>query len=83
MAGLRRICKALSGMTVTGNDGKTIEYVWDYAADEPVTKQAMPFGSDRHRRSECARWLDPDTPNAFQCAARGCDGCSVCKPPNV
>jgi hypothetical protein len=56
MSGLRRICKAYGGMTVTGNDGKTIKYVWDYAADAPVPESEMPFGSERHKLSEKARW---------------------------
>lgn len=62
MSGLRRICKALGGMTVTGNNGMTIRYVWDYAKDEPVPEDEMPFGSERHRGSERARWatLKPD-----------------------
>jgi hypothetical protein len=59
MSGLRRICKLYGGMTVTGNDGKTIRYVWDYANDEPVPEGEMPFGSDRHKASERARWISP------------------------
>lgn len=56
MAGLRRICKALGGMVVSAN-GVTVEYVWDYVADEPVRKEEMPTGSERHKASERARWL--------------------------
>lgn len=56
MGGLRRMCKAFGGMIVTGNGGKTVEYVWDYAADEPVPKHEMPFGSERHKASERARY---------------------------
>lgn len=55
MAGLRRICKMLGGMTMTGNDGKTVKYVWDYASDEPVPEEEMPLGSERHKLSERAR----------------------------
>lgn len=55
MAGLRRICKMFGGMTVTGNDGRTINYVWDYAKDEPVRKEQMPLGSERWKASEIAR----------------------------
>lgn len=46
MGGLRRVCKLLGGMTVTAR-GRTVKYVWDYAADEPVEESAMPVGSDR------------------------------------
>jgi hypothetical protein len=60
MSGLQRMCKMYGGMTVTGN-GKTIRYVWDYANDEPVLEDEMPFGSDRHKASERARWM-PDSP---------------------
>ena len=56
MAGLRNICKAFGGMKVTDNEGRTINYVWDYAADEPVPDTEMPFGSDRWKQSERARW---------------------------
>ena len=57
MSGLRRVCKMLGWMTVTGNDGKTVRYVWDYAADETVPEEQMPFGSERHKASERARWM--------------------------
>lgn len=40
MAGLRRICRAYGGMTVT-IDGKTVKYVWDYAKEEPVDSKLM------------------------------------------
>ena len=56
MGGLRRICKAYGGMKVTGNSGKTINYVWDYVADQPVPDTEMPQGSDRWKASEMARW---------------------------
>lgn len=56
MGGLRRICKAYGGMKVTGNDGKTINYVWDHAADKPVPDTEMPFGSERWQASERARY---------------------------
>lgn len=56
MAGLRRICKMYGGMTVTGSDGKKVNYVWDYANDEPIPKEQMPVGSERHKASEIAKW---------------------------
>lgn len=80
MAGLARICKLYGAMSVTGVDGKTIRYVWDYAADKAVPESDMPMGSDRHKLSERAKWLSDPPRNALQCAARGCDGCNVCQP---
>jgi hypothetical protein len=56
MGGLRRICKAFGGMRVVGNDGKAVNYVWDYAADEPVTDKEMPIGSERWKASERAKY---------------------------
>lgn len=55
MAGLRNMCRMYGAMTVTGNDGKTINYVWDYAADEPIDKKKMPMGSERWKASEVAK----------------------------
>lgn len=55
MAGLRNLCKLYGGMTIKGNDGVTIRYVWDYAADEPVPDTEMPLGSERWRASERAK----------------------------
>lgn len=65
MAGLRNICKLHGGITVRGNDGKTVRYVWDYAADQPVKAEDMPLGSERHKQSERARWLPPP-PNSME-----------------
>lgn len=79
MAGLRRICKAMGGMTITAN-GKTVHYVWDYVADEPVRCEEMPVGSERHKASERAKYLQNPPRNALQCAARACPGCTVCTP---
>lgn len=80
MGGLRRICKLLGSMTAIDAAGKKVEYVWDYVADKPVTKAEMPFGSERHKLSERAKYLLHPPRNALQCAARACDGCIVCKP---
>lgn len=77
MAGLARIAKMYGGMTV---NGKT--YLWDYAADKAVTEEEMPHGSERHVLSEKARWLKEPVRNALICAARGCDGCTICQPYN-
>lgn len=51
MSGLRRICKAYGQMQV----GNTL-WLWDYAADEPVTADEMPIGSERWKASERARF---------------------------
>jgi|GEM_PF-2128383 len=56
MAGLARILKSFGSMKVTGNDGKTVNWVWDYARDEAVHESEMPFGSERHRASERVRY---------------------------
>lgn len=82
-AGLRRVLKLTGGMSVSSG-GTTVEYVWDYAADKPALKADMPFGSERHKLSERAKWLQNPPRNALQCAARACPGCNVCgEPPNV
>lgn len=70
MSGLRRICKLYGGMTVNTRAG-TIRYVWDYAKDEPVTEREMPFGSDRHKASERARWLATTAPHTSGVPAAG------------
>jgi hypothetical protein len=54
MAGLRRICRMYGGMTVSSN-GRTINYVWDYANEEPVNEKDMPMGSKRWEASEKAK----------------------------
>ena len=71
MAGLARICKLYGAMVINGK-----RYVWDYAADRAVLEKTMPEGSERHKMSERIRASQMRT--AFQCMARGCDGCSVC-----
>lgn len=57
MAGLARICKLYGSMIVKGNDGKQITWVWDYANDKPVPESEMPFGGERHKASERAKYL--------------------------
>lgn len=56
MGGLARICKLYGAMTITGKDGKSVKYVWDYAADKAVPEDEMPFGSERWKVSERTRW---------------------------
>jgi hypothetical protein len=55
MGGLARIRKIYGGMKVTA-DGKTVEYVWDYASDKAVPKEEMPMGSARKMASERVKW---------------------------
>ena len=74
MSGLKRIAKMHGGITVNGK-----RFVWDYAQDEAVPEEEMPHGSERHVLSERARWLKEPARNSLICAARGCDGCEVCK----
>jgi len=40
MGGIRNICRAYGGLKVTQN-GKTVEYVWDYIKDKPRPKSEM------------------------------------------
>ena len=72
MSGLARIAKMYGGMVINGK-----KYVWDYAQDKAVPKEEMT--RDRHILSERARWLKEPKRSALICAARGCDGCEVCK----
>jgi hypothetical protein len=60
MAGLARICKMFGAMKVSAN-GTTINYVWDYVADEAIPDTEMPPGSDRWCASERKRWADLKT----------------------
>lgn len=57
MGGLRKICKAYGGMTVT-IDGKTTEYVWDYVKDEPVLKEEFDHArwvASEHKKYEAVK----------------------------
>lgn len=51
MSGLQRICKLYGSMVIQGRT-----WLWDYVADEAVPENEMPFGSERHKASERARW---------------------------
>jgi len=57
MAGLRNLCKAFGGMTIS-DGSSTINYVWDYATDEAVDEKDMPMGSERWKISERAKWAE-------------------------
>ena len=63
MSGLRNIAKLYGGMKATGSDGKTVHYVWDYAADEPCLASDMPIGSKRWCTSERAKWAKLRAPS--------------------
>lgn len=80
MAGLRKLCKMFGSLTVKDADGHEVRYVWDYARDEPVTREQMPEGGERDKLSERAKWLRHPPRSALQCAARACPGCTVCNP---
>lgn len=56
MSGLAKICKKYGGMVTTDNDGKQTKWLYDYASDKAVHEDEMPFGSDRWRVSEKAKW---------------------------
>ena len=51
MAGLARIAKAYGSIIINGK-----KYLWDYVIDKAVPEDEMPFGSERHKKSELARW---------------------------
>jgi hypothetical protein len=40
----------------TVSNGKTVNWKWDYAADEAVKESEMPEGSERWKASEKAKW---------------------------
>lgn len=52
------ICKLYGGLTVTGKDGKRVVYVWDHAADEPVTLEEWNRrkADAKHREAERRKW---------------------------
>ena len=52
LRGLEKLCK-LYGSIKAGS----IVYVWDYAADEPVTEAEMKPGGERWMSSERAKWM--------------------------
>lgn len=41
MGGLQKICKMYGSMTVKGNDGKTVKWLWDYVNDKPRLESEM------------------------------------------
>jgi hypothetical protein len=53
MGGLARICRMYGGMTVKDN-GKTAEWLWDYANEIPRLKSEMT--AEEIAASEKAKW---------------------------
>lgn len=51
LRGLQKIVRAYGGMNVNGQ-----AYVWDYVAERAVPESEMPFGGDRWKASERAKW---------------------------
>jgi len=54
MGGIRRLCKLYGGIKLKGQDGKEVEYMWDYAKDEPRIKSEMT--KEEIKASEKAKW---------------------------
>jgi hypothetical protein len=55
MSGLRRICKMYGSVKATDANGNTVEWVWDYATDEPRLKHEMT--QEQFTASERAKWM--------------------------
>lgn len=56
MAGLARILKSIGSMVTVDSEGRKVEWVYDYAAGMPVERSEMPFGSERWKASERAKY---------------------------
>jgi major membrane immunogen (membrane-anchored lipoprotein) len=56
MGGLAKLCKLYGSVEVSGQDGKKIVWVWDYAQDKPRLKSEMT--DEEIRESEKAKWID-------------------------
>lgn len=41
MSGLRKIARLFGGIIIKGNDGKEVEYEWDYKKNIPVVKKPI------------------------------------------
>lgn len=54
MAGLARICKMCGGMKFKDKDGNVVEWIYDYARDEPRLKEEMT--KEEMAASEKAKW---------------------------
>jgi len=55
MAGLARLCKMYGSLKVTGQDGKSVLWVWDYANNKPRIKKEMT--KEEIVESEKAKWM--------------------------
>ncbi len=56
MGGLSKICKQYGKVTVTGADGKKVEWLYDYVKDKPRIKEEMT--ADEIMASEKKKWKD-------------------------
>lgn len=56
MAGLARICKMYGSIKVSGEDGKTVTWLWDYANDKPRLETEMT--KEEIEASEKAKWMN-------------------------
>ena len=59
MSGLRDMCKRRGGIIIS--DGKkTVEYVWDYKRDIPVTREQLKREAkeEKRRRAESKKNID-------------------------
>lgn len=54
MTGLQRICKAYGGMKFKGQNGETVEWVWDYKQDRARLKAEM--DEEARAQSEREKW---------------------------
>jgi len=53
------ICKIYGGLNVTGADGKTVKWLWDYDKDEPVKESELIDKKKRlqaFKKSEKKKW---------------------------
>jgi major membrane immunogen (membrane-anchored lipoprotein) len=57
MTGLQKILKQVGSMIVTGEDGKNVVWLWDYANDKPRLKSEMT--KKEIKASEKAKFLKP------------------------
>lgn len=54
MGGLANICKLYGSVEITGNDGKKVVWLYDYANDKPRLKSEMT--KEEIMASEKAKW---------------------------
>lgn len=54
MGGLNKILKLYGSMTIKGNDGKEVKWVYDYANDKPRIESEMT--KEEIKASEKTKW---------------------------